>query len=34
MKIVTSLEESELQIKVISEAIKTEIKEQKGGFFQ
>ena len=32
MKIVESLEESGLLIKVISETIKTEAKEQKGGF--
>ena len=32
MKIVTSLEESSLLIKSISEAIKNEAKEQKGGF--
>ena len=32
MKIVKSLEESELLIKGISETIKSEAKEQKGGF--
>ena len=32
MKIVTSLEESELLIKCVSETIKTEAKEQKRGF--
>ena len=32
MKIVKSLEESVLLIKVISETIKNEAKEQKGGF--
>ena len=32
MKIVKSLEESELLIKGISETIKNEAKEQKGGF--
>ena len=32
MKIVTSLEESSLLIKSVSEAIKNEAKEQKGGF--
>ena len=34
MKIVKSLEESCLLIKGISEAIKNEAKEQKGGFFE
>ena len=33
MKIFKSLEESELVLKVISETIKNEAKEQKGGFF-
>ena len=33
MKLVKSLEESGLLIKEISETIKTEGKEQKGGFF-
>ena len=33
MKIVKSLEESRLLIKGISEMIKNEAKEQKGGFF-
>ena len=33
MKIVKSLEESGLLIKVLNEAINNETKEQKGGFF-
>ena len=33
MKIIKSLEESDLLIKGVSETIKTEAKEQKGGFF-
>ena len=34
MKIVTSLEESRLSIKHVSETIKNEAKEQKGGFLR
>ena len=34
MKVVESLEESESLIKGISETIKNDAKEQKGGFFQ
>ena len=34
MKIVTSLEDSGLLIKIISETIKNEAKEQKGGFLR
>ena len=34
MKIVTSLEDSGLLIKRVSETIKNEAKEQKGGFFR